>query len=74
MKKSETIRILKYTFAFLLVLLMSISCASVNKNKVSFKTKKSSCSLDQLVGHNTYYYSDHYQRKLKKITKGIGRK
>jgi hypothetical protein len=74
MKTSETIRRLKCTSAFFFVLFIGISCATVNRNKVSYKTKKSYCSLAQLVGHNTYYYSDHYQRKLKKITKGTGRK
>ena len=74
MKMSRTTRIFKCTFAFFFVLFMSISCALVKKNKVNFKTKKSYCSLEQLVGPDTYYYSDHYQRKLKKSTKRIGRK
>jgi hypothetical protein len=49
---SETIRILKYISAFFFVLFMGTSCASVKNNKVNFKTKKSDCSLSQLVGHD----------------------
>jgi hypothetical protein len=71
---SKTILILKYTFVFIFVLFLCTSCASVKKNKVGFKTKKSSCSLAQLVGPDTYYYSDHYKRKLKRATNKLGRK
>jgi hypothetical protein len=71
---SKTIRILKCTFILFFVLFMATNCASITKNKVNFKTKKSSCSLAQLVGPDTYYYSNHYQIKLKKTTKRIDRK
>jgi len=69
----KAIRIIKYTFAFFFVLFTGTCCASVKKNKVNFKTKESFCSLAQLVGVDTYYYSAYYQRKLKKSIKKIGR-
>ena len=72
---SKPIRIFKYTFALiLLVFFTSTGCASVLKNKFNHKKKESSCSLADLVGPDTYYYSDHYQRKLKKSIKKINRK
>jgi hypothetical protein len=56
------------------ILFIFTGCASMLKSKVNFKKRASYCSLDQLVGPDTYYYSDHYQRKLKKSIKRIGRK
>jgi hypothetical protein len=71
---SKTIRILKYAIAFVCVLFIGSGCASAKKHKVDFKTKRSACSLEQLVGPDKYYYSDHYQRRIKKSNKRIGGK
>jgi hypothetical protein len=72
---SKTFRILKFTIALIFfVLFAGTGCASVLKTKFNHKKKDSYCNLAQLVGPDKYYYSDRYQRKLKKSTKRIGKK
>jgi hypothetical protein len=72
---SKPIRILKYTFVLILFAFFTGNgCVSVSKTKFNHKKKGSSCSLADLVGPDTYYYSDHYQKKLKKSIKKISRK
>ena len=67
------IRKIKYTFVFILIVLFAVTgCAPVKKNKDIFLTKESLCDLSHL-GRNKYFYSAHYQKKLTKSTKKIGR-
>jgi hypothetical protein len=53
------------------VLFSGSGCTTLQKTKLNHKKKKSDCSLSQLVGPDTYYYSAHYQKKLKKSIKRI---
>jgi hypothetical protein len=62
----KIIRILKFTFALSFLILIAGSCGSAVKGKSHYTIKKSSCSLDQLVGDDKFFYSDSYQRKLKR--------
>ena len=65
---------MKYSFALILfVLFTSTGCVSVPKTSFNHKKKSSDCSLKQLVGPNKNFYTDHYQRKLTRNTKRIGR-
>lgn len=60
-------RILKIIYAVMFVLIVTASgCGSAVKGKSHHKIKKSSCSIDELVGNDTFYYSDRYQRRLKR--------
>jgi len=71
---SKSFRLLKFTFALIIYILFTGSgCGSTLKTEVHHKKKKSSCNLEQLVGNDRYYYSDHYKRELKKSIKKIGR-
>jgi hypothetical protein len=64
---SKRIRILKIKYIIIFIILVAGSgCGSSTKGKSHYKIRKSSCSLDQLVGNDTFYYSDRYQRKLKR--------
>ena len=72
---SEPLKTIKYRFGLILfILFINTGCASLLKPEFNYKKKESHCSMEQLVGHDRYYYSDHYQRKLKKSTKRIARK
>jgi hypothetical protein len=72
---SKEIRILKYSFIFMLIaLLAGTGCASAKKN-IAYKNKQkdSLCDLSHL-GRNKYYYSNYYQKKLARSTKKISGK
>jgi hypothetical protein len=69
---SKTVRILKYTWVFVIIVLFAVTgCASAKKTKFSLKTKETLCDLSHL-GRNKYFYSSYYQRKLTKSTNKIG--
>ncbi len=55
----------------LVVLLTCEGCASAKKKAVISKSKESMCDLTRL-GKNKYFYSNYYQKKLKKNVKKIG--
>jgi hypothetical protein len=75
MTMTALVRILKYKFLLILfIYLTGTGCASVPKSKFNHNKKVSSCSLSDLVGPDKYYYSDHYQRKLKRGIKKISNK
>jgi hypothetical protein len=70
---SEQIRIYKYVLTlFLFILFIGTGCASVFKTNYPHKKKESNCTLAELVGSNTLFYSDHYKRTLKRSLKRIG--
>jgi hypothetical protein len=69
------IRILKYIFPLIFFVFLCVAgCASASKSKFNHNKKSSSCSLSDLVGPDKYYYSEHYQRKLKRSMKNISKK
>ena len=59
---------------FISVLFISAGCASVMKPRFNYKKKESECNLGNLVGPDKYFYSAHYQRKLKFMKKRFKRK
>jgi len=58
---------LKYLFIIFITVLMS-SCFASKQNPYSKKKKKSHISATQL-GRNKYFFSNQYQKKLKKSYK-----
>lgn len=71
MKNSKVIRELKHSVIFVFIVVLTCTgCASAKKNKFHSKWKESLCNVSHL-GKNKYYYSKHYQRKLKRITNEI---
>jgi hypothetical protein len=69
---SKQIKILLNISALLILILVSSSgCASSKKSQ---RKSESYCNLDKLVGPDKYYYSGHYQRKLKRSIKKISLK
>jgi hypothetical protein len=71
---SKQIKILLKTSAFIIFLIASTGCASLKKIKFNHRKSESYCNLDKLVGPDKYYYSGHYQRKLKRSIKKISLK
>jgi hypothetical protein len=65
---SRVIKILNYSFIFLLVLLFT-ACAPVKKNPFYEKRKKASQVNASQLGRNRYYFSKDYQKKLIKTFK-----
>jgi hypothetical protein len=69
---SKTPKILIFTFISVSAVLFTCEgCASTKKNVIISKSKDSMCDLTRL-GKNKYYYSNPYQKKLKKSVKKIG--
>jgi len=58
---------LKYLIILLIAILIG-SCSASKKNPWAEKKKKSHISATQL-GRNKYFFSNHYQKKLKKSYK-----
>lgn len=72
---SKQIRINKYVFTLFLFILFTVTgCASVLKKNFNHNKKESNCTLSELVGSNTLYYSDRYKRTLKRSLRRIGAK
>ena len=65
---SRLIKILNYSFIFLLVLLFT-GCAPAKKNPFYEKRKKASQVNASQLGRNRYYFSKDYQKKLNKTYK-----
>jgi hypothetical protein len=65
---SRLIKILNYSFIFLLVLLFT-ECAPAKKNPFYEKRKKASQVNASQLGRNRYYFSKDYQKKLNKTFK-----
>jgi hypothetical protein len=60
---SKSIKILKYFFIFLFIVLVT-GCASSQKNTYVQKRKKASTVNASQLGRNRYYFSSGYQKKL----------
>jgi hypothetical protein len=74
-KMSRKVRVFLSLFAFILVVVLTGSgCTSLRKTKFHSRKSESFCNLSKLVGPDTYYYSEHYQKKLKKSIRRIGSK
>jgi hypothetical protein len=65
---SRVIKILYYSFIFLLIVL-STACAPAKKNPYYEKRKKGSQVNASQLGRNKYYFSKDYQKKLTKTFK-----
>ncbi len=60
---SKTIKILKYSFILILLVIFT-ACAPAKKNPYYEKRKKSSQVNASQLGRNKYYFSKDYQKKL----------
>jgi hypothetical protein len=65
---SRVIKILNYSFIFLLIVLFT-ACAPAKKNPYYEKRKKGSQVNASQLGRNRYYFSKDYQKKLTKTFK-----
>lgn len=65
---SRAIKILYYSFIFLLIVLFT-ACAPAKKNPYYEKRKKGSQVNASQLGRNKYYFSKDYQKKLTKTFK-----
>jgi hypothetical protein len=69
---SNTSRLLRYTFVFIIVVLFAgTGCVSTQKHIAQARKQESLCDLSRL-GKNKYFYSSYYERKLSKSTKKLG--
>lgn len=68
----EIPRMIKYLLFFLMIVIFTgTGCASAKKARPPDKQEQSLCDLSHL-GKNKYYYSNHYQKKLKKSIRRLG--
>jgi len=69
---TETPGKIKYLFIFLLIVIFAgTGCATAKKARPPDKQEQDLCDLSHL-GKNKYYYSRHYQNKLKKSIRKLG--
>jgi hypothetical protein len=66
---SRTIKFFSIALTLILIAL-SFSCASANKNTYYEKRKKASHVNSSQLGRNKYFFSTGYQKKLNKSYKG----
>ncbi len=65
----RVIKIAQYIL-ILTLLILSVSCASANKNPYYQKKKKAASHLSTTqLGRNRYYFSKDYQKRLEKSVK-----